>query len=201
MTFNIHHGVGTDRRLDLSRTANVIRAAVADVVGLQEVDRHFGARSDFVDQATWLAEDLGMDVVFGANLDLDPLVAGQPRRQYGTAILSAHPILDWENTHLPRFDDHEPRNRVEPNDPVESIEGDDDAVFGGNSAPGKAGSAAARHERHTRVMTQAHDVDDLALRFRDDHRARSRAKRRQAVRFVGGERTGLRQDARTELAL
>jgi endonuclease/exonuclease/phosphatase family metal-dependent hydrolase len=109
MTFNIRHGVGTDGRLDLNRTANVIRAAVADIVGLQEVDRHFSARSDFVDQATWLAGDLGMHVVFGANLDLDPLVPGQPRRQYGTAILSAHPILDWENTHLPRYHNHEQR--------------------------------------------------------------------------------------------
>jgi endonuclease/exonuclease/phosphatase family metal-dependent hydrolase len=109
MTYNIRHGAGTDGRLDLNRTADVIRAAAADVVGLQEVDRHFGARSDFVDQATWLAEDLDMNVVFGANLDLDPLVAGQPRRQYGTAILCAYRVLDWDNTHLPRSDDHEQR--------------------------------------------------------------------------------------------
>ena len=122
MTFNIHHGVGTDGRLDLNRTANVIRAAVADVVGLQEVDRHFGARSDFVDQATWLAAHLGMRVVFGANLDLDPLVAGQPRRQYGTAILSAYPILDWENAHLPRFDDHEQRGLLRARISVEGLE-------------------------------------------------------------------------------
>src|SRR3954452_4417718 len=122
MTFNIHHGAGTDGRLDLNRTADVIRAAGADVVGLQEVDRHFGARSAFVDQATWLAEDLSMDVVFGANLDLDPIVAGQPRRQYGTAILSAHPILDWENTHLPRFDDHEQRGLLRARISVEGVE-------------------------------------------------------------------------------
>jgi endonuclease/exonuclease/phosphatase family metal-dependent hydrolase len=109
MTFNMHHGVGTDGRLNLDRVAQVIRSAGADAVGLQEVDRHFGARSDFVDQATWLADDLGMYVAFGANLDLDPLVPGQPRRQYGNAILSGGPILDWENTHLPRFDGHEQR--------------------------------------------------------------------------------------------
>jgi endonuclease/exonuclease/phosphatase family metal-dependent hydrolase len=109
MTFNIRHGVGTDGRLDLNRTAAVIRAAAADVVGLQEVDRHFSARSDFVDQASWLARELGMRVVYGANLDLDPVIATRPRRQYGTAILSAYPILDWDNTPLPRFDDHEQR--------------------------------------------------------------------------------------------
>jgi endonuclease/exonuclease/phosphatase family metal-dependent hydrolase len=109
MTFNIHHGAGTDGRLDLSRIAQVVREAEVDVVGLQEVDRHFGARSDFVDQAAWLAKELNMHAVYGANLDLDPLSPDQPRRQYGTAILSNAPILDWDNTYLPRFGDHEQR--------------------------------------------------------------------------------------------
>lgn len=109
VSFNIHHGAGTDGLVDLARIAQVVRVSGADVVGLQEVDRHFGARSDFVDQAAWLARALRMHVVYGANLDLDPLAPGQQRRQYGTAILSNHPILDWDNTYLPRFADHEQR--------------------------------------------------------------------------------------------
>ncbi|MFG3301593.1 endonuclease/exonuclease/phosphatase family protein [Micromonospora chersina] len=109
MTFNIHHAAGTDDVLDLSRIAQVIRDSRLDVVGLQEVDRHYGARSNFVDQASWLARELNMHVVYGANLDLDPLSPGQPRRQYGTAILSNFPILDWDNTYLPRFANHEQR--------------------------------------------------------------------------------------------
>jgi endonuclease/exonuclease/phosphatase family metal-dependent hydrolase len=109
MTFNIHHGAGTDGLVDLARIAQVIRASDVDVVGLQEVDRHFGERSDFVDQAGWLARELRMHVVYGANLDLDPLAPGQARRQYGTAILSDRPILEWDNTDLPRFDNHEQR--------------------------------------------------------------------------------------------
>jgi endonuclease/exonuclease/phosphatase family metal-dependent hydrolase len=44
MSFNIHHGQGTDGVLDLERIARVIRASGADIVGLQEVDRHFGGR-------------------------------------------------------------------------------------------------------------------------------------------------------------
>jgi hypothetical protein len=40
--------------------------------------------------------------VFGANLDRDPLEPGAPRRQYGTAILSAWPLLASENILLPR---------------------------------------------------------------------------------------------------
>lgn len=109
MSFNIHHGVGTDDNLDLARVARTIRAEDPDVVGLQEVDRHWSQRSDFVDQAAWLAKTLHMHVVYGANLDLDPPAPDQPRRQYGTAILSEWPVLDWSNTFLPRYDDHEQR--------------------------------------------------------------------------------------------
>ncbi|HEX6682011.1 MAG TPA: endonuclease/exonuclease/phosphatase family protein [Candidatus Limnocylindrales bacterium] len=109
MSFNIHHGAGTDERLDLARIAEVIRQSDVDVVGLQEVDRHWSSRSEFVDQASWLARELNMHVVYGANLDLDPAAPGDPRRQYGTAILSNAPILNWDNTFLPRFGNHEQR--------------------------------------------------------------------------------------------
>jgi endonuclease/exonuclease/phosphatase family metal-dependent hydrolase len=101
-TFNIHHGVGLDGVLDLARIAATVERTGAEVVGLQEVDRHWSERSNFVDQATWLADALAMDVTFGANLDLDPPAAGAPRRQYGTAILSAYKIRDTANTLLPR---------------------------------------------------------------------------------------------------
>jgi endonuclease/exonuclease/phosphatase family metal-dependent hydrolase len=101
-TFNIHHGVGLDGVLDLARIAATVERTGAEVVGLQEVDRHWSQRSNFVDQATWLADVLGMDLAFGANLDLDPPAPGAPRRQFGTAILSAYRIRATTNTLLPR---------------------------------------------------------------------------------------------------
>jgi endonuclease/exonuclease/phosphatase family metal-dependent hydrolase len=101
-TFNIHHGVGIDGVLDLARIAATVERTGAEVVGLQEVDRHWSQRSNFVDQATWLADVLGMDLAFGANLDLDPPAPGAPRRQFGTAILSAYRIRATTNTLLPR---------------------------------------------------------------------------------------------------
>jgi endonuclease/exonuclease/phosphatase family metal-dependent hydrolase len=113
MSFNIHHGVGVDGVLGLDRIASVVRSADVDVAGLQEVDRHWSERSNFVDQATWLADSLGMHVVFGANLDRDPVYPGEPRRQYGTAILTRRPILEWQNTFLPRFDGSEQRGLLE----------------------------------------------------------------------------------------
>ena len=102
VSYNIHHGVGTDGRLDLERTARTLATTGADLVGLQEVDRQFGARSAFVDQAAWLGERLGMHVAFGAALDLAPPAAGRPRRQYGNAVLAVPEILGWRNVLLPR---------------------------------------------------------------------------------------------------
>jgi endonuclease/exonuclease/phosphatase family metal-dependent hydrolase len=113
MTYNIHHGVGVDGELDLDRTAEVIRAADAEVVGLQEVDNNWSARSDFQDQAKELAERLGMHYVYAANLDREPLEPGGERRQYGTAILSEYPILESENTLLPRPEGGEQRGLLE----------------------------------------------------------------------------------------
>jgi hypothetical protein len=39
MTYNIHVGVGMDKKLDLQRIADVINREQPDLVGLQEVDR------------------------------------------------------------------------------------------------------------------------------------------------------------------
>lgn len=148
MTFNIHHGAGTDGRLDLRRVADVIRQADVDVVGLQEVDRHFGDRSEFVDQAAWLARELRMHVVYGANLDLDPLSPGQPRRQYGTAILSNTPILDWDNTYLPRFGDHEQRGLLRARINVRGV-------------PVQVYNTHLQHNDATERLAQAREIVDL----------------------------------------
>lgn len=101
-TFNIRHGVGADRVLDLERIASVIEESGADVVCLQEVDRHWGARSGFRDQPAWLAGRLGVDAEYGANVDLDPPAPGLPRRQYGMATLSVFPVLQSVHTLLVR---------------------------------------------------------------------------------------------------
>ncbi|WP_395107884.1 endonuclease/exonuclease/phosphatase family protein [Actinomadura sp. SCN-SB] len=102
MTFNIRHGSGTDGRLDLERIVRVIEGERPAVVGLQEVDRHWSQRSAFADQPSWLAGELGMHVVYGVNVEAAPPRPGEPRRQYGTAILARGPIVEWDNTPLPR---------------------------------------------------------------------------------------------------
>jgi endonuclease/exonuclease/phosphatase family metal-dependent hydrolase len=103
MTFNIHTGIGSDGALDLARTAGVIRDSRADIVGLQEVDVHWDARSDFRDQAADLARMLHMRVFFAPIYDLP----GQPRRQYGVAILSRFPVLHTTNHLITRLSTQE----------------------------------------------------------------------------------------------
>ncbi|RDE05086.1 endonuclease/exonuclease/phosphatase family protein [Sphingomonas aracearum] len=43
-SYNIHKGIGLDRRRDPARVLEVLREIDADVVALQEADRRFGAR-------------------------------------------------------------------------------------------------------------------------------------------------------------
>jgi endonuclease/exonuclease/phosphatase family metal-dependent hydrolase len=64
LSYNIHHGAGTDGELDLPRIANVIRRLKPDLVALQEVDKKT-QRSRGVDQAAELGRLTGMHAVFG----------------------------------------------------------------------------------------------------------------------------------------
>ena len=70
MSYNIHHGEGTDGRFDLQRLAQIINDHQPDLVSLQEVDRGT-ARADGVDQAMELARLTGMDMAYGKAMDYD----------------------------------------------------------------------------------------------------------------------------------
>ncbi len=107
-TYNIHAGAGQDQVFDLDRTADALRALHADVIGLQEVDVHWGARSDFADEARALAGKLRMRVFFAPIYDLDPAGQDGERRQYGVAVLSRHPVLHAENHEITRLSTQSP---------------------------------------------------------------------------------------------
>jgi endonuclease/exonuclease/phosphatase family metal-dependent hydrolase len=98
MTYNIHVGVGMDKKLDLPRVAAVINAEHPDLVGLQEVDRGV-TRTQRIDEIAELAKLTRMDYAFAFNLHYQG-------GQYGVAILSRLPILAtdhrlYQNTREP----------------------------------------------------------------------------------------------------
>ena len=100
VTFNVHHGVGEDGRHDLPRLARVLADAAPDVLCLQEVDRHFAERSEFVDQALLLSSGLDLELAWGPAID-EPGVGRTERRQYGNAVLSRLPIRSTDVHSLP----------------------------------------------------------------------------------------------------
>jgi endonuclease/exonuclease/phosphatase family metal-dependent hydrolase len=89
MSYNIHVGVGMDKKQDLRRIADVIREQRVDLVGLQEVDRGV-ERTGRVDEIRELARLTGMDYAFAHNLDYQG-------GQYGVAVLSRFPILSIDH--------------------------------------------------------------------------------------------------------
>ncbi|MEF9901737.1 endonuclease/exonuclease/phosphatase family protein [Streptomyces sp. P9-A2] len=107
-TYNIHAGAGEDGVFDLDRTARALRDLGADVVGLQEVDVHWGDRSEFVDEARALAGKLDMRVFFAPIYDLAPAAEDAERRQYGVAVLSRYPVIEAENHEITRLSTQAP---------------------------------------------------------------------------------------------
>jgi len=98
-TYNIKHGRGMDGTIDLERTAATLETLDADIIALQEVDDQ-ASRSGKVDQASWLAERLGMHAAYGSFMDFQG-------GRYGLAILSRQPVESHEVWRLP--DGNEPR--------------------------------------------------------------------------------------------
>ncbi|HTJ22675.1 MAG TPA: endonuclease/exonuclease/phosphatase family protein [Gemmatimonadaceae bacterium] len=98
MTYNIQSGHG-----NLDGTIAAIRDAKPDIVGLQEVDVHWGERSGFVDQAAALGERLGMAVRFAHIYSIPVQDTSLPPREFGVALLSRLPIVAWRNDTLTRL--------------------------------------------------------------------------------------------------
>jgi endonuclease/exonuclease/phosphatase family metal-dependent hydrolase len=128
VTFNVHHGVGDDGRVDAERLAQAVAAFDPDVVALQEVDRGQD-RSDRVEVLRAVADAVGArETRFVPSLtgqvDLPralgdagaPDVAGLVRTwagrrrgrgdesrppAYGIALLSRHPLRTSRRVRLP----------------------------------------------------------------------------------------------------
>ena len=96
LTFNIHHGRGTDKKVNLKRISHIIKESNADVIGLNEVDKYFAKRSYFKNQIDCLANDLNMNYVYGPTISIYEKETNV-LRQYGNALLTRLPILEFNN--------------------------------------------------------------------------------------------------------
>jgi len=97
-TYNIQAGAG-----NLAGTIDAIRVLNADIVGLEEVDSHWSSRSGFADQPAQLSAALGMGVRFAPIYSLPAASDGQPRREFGVALLSRYPIVEFRNDTITRL--------------------------------------------------------------------------------------------------
>jgi endonuclease/exonuclease/phosphatase family metal-dependent hydrolase len=102
LAYNIKHGEGMDRVIDLERAARLIDSLDPDIVTLQEIDSAVD-RTFRVDQATRLGELTGMHSAFGGFFDYQG-------GRYGMALLSKQPFVDVANHRLP--DGAEPRTAL-----------------------------------------------------------------------------------------
>jgi len=101
LTYNIHHGQGTDGKFDYQRLADIINRVNPDVVALQEVDCKT-SRASGVDQASVLGQLTNMTSAYGRAMHFSG-------GEYGEAILSRFPIVDVKTHALPVTSNREPR--------------------------------------------------------------------------------------------
>lgn len=93
LTYNIHHGEGTDGKLNLARIARIIAEQKPDLVALQEVDVKT-RRTGNVDQPAELARLTRLHAVFGKGIDFQG-------GEYGNAVLSRVPVQSSKVHRLP----------------------------------------------------------------------------------------------------
>jgi endonuclease/exonuclease/phosphatase family metal-dependent hydrolase len=101
-SWNIHKGIGADRRRDLARTTRVIAEIAPDLMALQEADLRFGSRAGLLDLDQLYAET-GMTL-----LPIDR--PGPSHGWHGNLILAREPeLLDLHTLSLPGL---EPRGAL-----------------------------------------------------------------------------------------
>lgn len=102
MTYNVQYG-----NEGLDSVIAVINEEKPNIVGLQELDVHWDARSKFVNQAELIAKGTGMEYRFARIYQLAHTDPTRPPREFGVGILSRYPIVSFKNHIITRLSTQE----------------------------------------------------------------------------------------------
>ncbi|MFH0736748.1 MAG: endonuclease/exonuclease/phosphatase family protein [bacterium] len=105
ISYNIHHGEGIDKIVDLQRIADLIKNNDADFVGLQEVDKGV-ERTSKINIIDSLAKLTGLYYSFYKNINYQG-------GEYGNAILSRYKIIADTNFHYNMIREGEQRGLLQ----------------------------------------------------------------------------------------
>lgn len=108
LTFNIHHCRGKDGEVNIERVSEMIKSINADIIGLNEVDKNFSKRSDFLDQAEWIAKKLGLAHLYAPGISKE-----DGSREFGNALLTRFPVTQHRTITFSFLPGIEKRSMVE----------------------------------------------------------------------------------------
>jgi endonuclease/exonuclease/phosphatase family metal-dependent hydrolase len=100
ISYNIHCGIGWDRRFNEQRILDVLKEIDGDVVALQEVE----SRASGIDMLAWLAKGTGFHAIAGTTLL-------HPDGHYGNGLLTRCPVIRSRLLDL-SFRRREPRGAI-----------------------------------------------------------------------------------------
>lgn len=107
MSYNIGFG-----QFGIDNVAETIRNTNADIVALQEVDVMWSVRSDFMDQASYLAEALEMELFYAPIYEFPDTLNRGGSRRFGLAFLSRTPFQSTINHSISRLSTQDTLNQM-----------------------------------------------------------------------------------------
>src|SRR4030042_6256792 len=94
LTYNIHSGSDAQIKYNFEAIIDVLSALRADVIGINEIDRYWGSRSNWQDQVKILSNRLNMESYYAPAMALSPKDGRREKREYGNALFTRFPIIE-----------------------------------------------------------------------------------------------------------
>src|SRR4030042_2367224 len=106
LTYNIHNGSDAQENYNFEAVIDVLSALQADIIGINEIDRYWGSRSNWEDQVKILSNRLNMESYYAPAMVLSPKDGRKQKREYGNALFTRFPVME-KTQHLMYMHDDE----------------------------------------------------------------------------------------------